>query len=228
MKKLRALAVQPRYPAGAPATGVWSNIFNLLRADWCVQGRAQPIPEFRQEESENDRLSPKRVHGRSRRLFPARKLRTGRCGTLAAASRKGDNGAPGASQGAADYQKDDEPLPVPVSEAPWLTQLATGPRIDPSGPGSSAFREGQNPGTGSNTPARGQCASAQVWTPGCTGTVRRPAVNGAQSRRSGAGHWRPAWLTAACLSGCSACRLPLVAGPRVPARQSPMTCCLRA
>src|ERR1700733_800926 len=40
MKKLRTLAVQPRYPADAPATGVWSNTLNLPRAGSRVQGGA--------------------------------------------------------------------------------------------------------------------------------------------------------------------------------------------
>lgn len=46
MKKLRTLAVQPRYPAHAPATGVWSNGLNLLRSDGRVQGAARP-PQVR-------------------------------------------------------------------------------------------------------------------------------------------------------------------------------------
>jgi hypothetical protein len=43
MKKLRTLAVQPRYPAHAPATGVWSNTLNLLRSDGREQGAARLI-----------------------------------------------------------------------------------------------------------------------------------------------------------------------------------------
>jgi hypothetical protein len=40
MKKLRTLAAQPRYPADAPATGVWSNTLNLPRAGSRVQSVA--------------------------------------------------------------------------------------------------------------------------------------------------------------------------------------------